>query len=273
MDSLLTRHAAGALLALACAAAMPRAAGAHEFWIEPLDFTVEPGGEVAADVRIGQDFVGDAFPYVAPAVEDAGIRDSEGDRPLTSPTGALPAVRESVRGPGLDTVWIYTTPEEVLHPEWDEFAEFAEYEGIEYVLEQHRARGLPTTDITELFARCAKALVAVGDGAGEDTPVGMPFELVAEANPYAIAKGEAESLPVKVLWQGEPLADVQIRILRRAGEIDVSTLRTDDNGEADIPLGDGGTFVLAAVHIVPWDDEAEAEWFSYWATLTFEVGR
>lgn len=39
------------------------AATAHEFWIEPETYTVDPGDPIIAELRVGQDFKGAAQTY------------------------------------------------------------------------------------------------------------------------------------------------------------------------------------------------------------------
>ena len=42
---------------------LARAAVAHEFWIAPEDYTVDPGAPIVADLRVGQDFEGSPQTY------------------------------------------------------------------------------------------------------------------------------------------------------------------------------------------------------------------
>ncbi len=97
----------------------------------------------------------------------------------------------------------------------------------------------------------------------------MPFELVAEANPYADGM---EMLPVTLTWQGKPVAGRQIAIFRDNGEVTRNTVITDTDGRAEISLAGGGEFLLNAVNIEPIEDR-EVAWESHWASLTFGLPR
>ena len=50
--------------ALVGALLMASPVAAHEFWIEPVDFSTGIDTEIQADLRVGQNFKGDAFPYI-----------------------------------------------------------------------------------------------------------------------------------------------------------------------------------------------------------------
>lgn len=77
------------------------------------------------------------------------------------------------------------------------------------------------------------------------------------------------SLPVRLFWQGEPLPNIQIRIFHRGGDIEETTVRTDTEGRAQIPLTASGFFLLNAVHMLEVEQKNGAVWKSYWASLSF----
>ena len=248
----------------------PLTAGAHEFWIEPVRFRVDTGSEIVADLKRGQDFKGDALPYLPNNSKEAWVVDLDGKRPPRQRIGDIPAFREAPDRSGLHILAYYSTPSRLTYKEPGKFARFLENKGLGRVLREHRERGLPETGFSEAYSRCAKALVQSGDGGGGDVEIGMPIELVTKANPYALPAAET-ALPVALLWQGEPLANAQITVFREKDGLEVTKVRTGPNGDASIPLHDGGRFLLNAVHIIPWNEKPKDAWHSYWASLTFEI--
>jgi uncharacterized GH25 family protein len=121
-----------------------------------------------------------------------------------------------------------------------------------------------------MFWRCAKSLLLAGaaDPQHGDRPLGFPLELVAERNPYALATGE--SLPVRLTFRGQPLAGALVQALRRGTRAPAIAVRTDREGRVTLPLPDAGMWLVKAVHTLPAAAGADAEWASYWASLTFE---
>ena len=270
----LRRHRPFALVCLFCLITAPLSAGAHEFWIQPLQSRVAAGEEIVAHMRLGQDFKGDIYPFVPQRSNGAWVVDADGTRPAGARLGDIPAFTETAGPPGLHILAYHSTASRLSYKEPGKFAAFLEAEGLQWALADHQARGLSETGFDEAFSRCAKALVQSGDGDGDgggsDTVIGMPIELVADANPYTLPAG-ATDLPVRLLWQDAPMADAQIKIFRKNGALEVTTVRTGPDGGALIPLGDGGRFLLSAVQIIPWDELPKDAWHSYWASLTFEI--
>lgn len=246
---------------------------AHEFWIEPLDFYLETGEPVVANLKVGQDMKGDVYPYLPQRFIEFSISGPQGKRPVKERLGAIPAASEQALGSGLQVLAYHSTPSTVSYDSFEKFEKFLREENLTGIAEAHRKRGLPEVGFTEAFTRYAKALVQVGDGAGQNSPIGMPFELVAQTNPYA--DQGADELIVRLLWQGQGMADTQIKVFRKPaqGEVIVTKVMTDAEGRATIAIGEGGTYLLSAVHmIVPSKEvvrETYAVWQSLWASLTF----
>ena len=69
-------------------------------------------------------------------------------------------------GEGLLTLIHVTTDSRISWDEWEKFESFVRHKDAAWVLDEHRARGLPETGIKENYSRYAKSLVAIGDGDG-----------------------------------------------------------------------------------------------------------
>lgn len=248
-------------------------ASAHEFWIEPQDFSVPMETEIKADLRVGQDFKGDAFPYIPARFSAFTSYDKRGEADVGGTTGDLPALQLTPRSEGLKIVTYVSAGERIRFRGWDKFAEYLDLEGLTRIPALHDARGLPRNDIRELYTRCAKTLVSVGDDAtDQDRATGMRLELVAGRNPLAVTPGTEMSFTL--LWQGKPLADTQVALFRKSDNADTGTrtlARTDENGKASFTLPAQGTYMAASVHMIEAPADRNADWQSYWASLTFGV--
>ena len=248
---------------------------AHEYWIEAEKFHPASPDELTADLRVGSDLSGEAFPWLKQSFTAVQFWPPEGDAvPLTGRMGDLPALRLAPEDDGLHRVSVETTPSFVIYDKPETFPHYLDYEGLTGVLEAHRARGLPDTGFGERYVRNARALVQVGEvieGQG-DAPTGMPFELVAEGNPFTDG---LKDLQVRLFWQGEPVADTQVALFYAAPDaprpdgVERTLYRTDTEGRVTVPLLGPGLHLLSAVRIEPVDDSAAAVWQSWWASLTF----
>jgi uncharacterized GH25 family protein len=269
MLSLITLRVVSACLGLFVGLTLP--ASAHEFWIEPKAFRVEPGAAIIADLKVGQNFRGDTYPYLKSQFVSFRVSDRAGARDIKGDEGDAPAVNIRSAAKGLHVISYLATAHRLDYDKWEDFVSYLEYEGLGWVAEAHKRRGLPESGFAEEYVRCAKALVQVGEPSAtdKDLATGMPLELIADQNPYAAPP--PSELPVTLLWRGKPLGDIQIRVFQDNGTVTETTTRTDPTGKAVISLQGGGRFLLNAVHMQEAPPEQTARWESYWASLTFEV--
>ena len=97
-----------------------------------------------------------------------------------------------------------------------------------------------------------------------------PLEIVPLKNPFALKTGDA--LKVRVFFKGKPLAGSNLGWDHPGGDdlLAVGTVRTDDKGEALIPVTRTGLMTIRLTHMTR-PKAADYEWESLWTTLTFRV--
>ncbi|WP_102107551.1 DUF4198 domain-containing protein [Oceaniglobus roseus] len=262
-------------LSLVALALSTSAAVAHEFWIDPQDFTPDPGANIVADIRVGQSFNGSSYAYIPDNFRLFELAQGETRTPVEGRIGDRPALDAAPLGEGLNVILHVTRDYALTWKEWQKFADFVTHKDFDGVIEAHRAKGHPEKDFTEMYSRYGKSLVAVGEGAGQDRAYGLLTEIVALKNPYT--DDLSSGLPVRVLYQDAPRKDVQVEIFAKApdGSVTTTTTRTDDKGEATIPVTPGDTYLLDAVVMREPSAELAAKtgalWESLWASLTFRA--
>jgi uncharacterized GH25 family protein len=243
---------------------------AHDFWIEPSTFTPEPGQRVAVRLRVGDDFPGGRVPRMAWFLERFTVVGKGPEAEVAGVEGIDPAGYVLAGEPGLH-VLVYDSRPDALTLSGRGFEKHLAEQGLERVSAARGERGETGAQARELFSRCAKALVAVGERSGEgyDRRVGLPLELIPEKNPFLLSPGE--DLPLLLLYLGDPVAGVWVQARNpRRPEESVSG-RTDASGRVRLRLASGGFWLVKAVHMVPAPQGAGADWESFWASLTFEA--
>ena len=85
-------------------------------------------------------------------------------------------------------------------------------------------------------------------------------------DPYGPDK--AEDLPVLVLFNGKPIDGVGVSVLLKGAARAPVAVRTR-NGQALVKLDAPGEWLIKAVHMLEYQP-ADADWISYWASLTIE---
>ena len=92
---------------------------------------------------------------------------------------------------------------------------------------------------------------------------------MAERNPYAIRAGQ--DLPVRLTYENRPLAGALVVAMNRVNPSEKLAARTDSDGRVRFRLRPGGMWLIKAVHMIPAPAGTNAEWASFWASLTFEL--
>lgn len=261
------KFAKAALLLFIATVSAP--AGAHEFWLEPSDYTPDPEERIGIAHNYGQHFKGDGLPYVGEWHQRYIVRDNGKIRKVRGFDGDLPAVQMAFDDGGLKIFGYFGTPEPQSYDTLAKYEDYVRKVGLDHIVALHRQRGKPTTNIRELYARNAKLLLGVGNAAGKDRALGLPLELIAARNPYTLKPGDR--LSVQLLYRGKPVGGVAVFAFNSADPENPVKSVTDPNGQADIWLPAAGPYLLNAVHMFEPAAGDKADWSSLWASLTFSV--
>ena len=246
---------------------------AHDFWIEPTTFHPEVGSMVGLSLRVGQGFRGDAVPLMPDkivkfvTVSAAGVETAAGGIP-----GRDPAGRARVAEPGFVIAGYRSSPSSLELPA-DKFEAYLKDEGLEKIIAMRARRGDSEKPSKEIYSRCAKALLDAG-GAGTtgfDRALGFRLELVSETSPKKLPANAGGSIPIRLLFEGKPLAEALVVAMNRDEPDKRLSARTDKAGRVVLALPRGGVWLVKAVHMVPAPAESGADWESLWASLTFEA--
>ena len=240
---------------------------AHEFWLAPKNYIVEANTQIIAELRVGQMLRGTEFPYLTSSIQAFTITTRNNTGNVKGFEGDIPALSYTATEPGLHIIAYHSTASMLTHKTWEKFLKYLSYEGLDEIANAHQAQNLPESNFTEAFIRCAKTLVQVGpiSPQDKDKPLGLPFELVAENNPF---KQGLKTLKVTLLRLGKPVAGRQVALFRNDGTITRNLFKTDMQGQVKIPIMGAGTFLLSATDLQPVQDSAVV-WESHWASLSF----
>ncbi|MGB0505313.1 MAG: DUF4198 domain-containing protein [Pikeienuella sp.] len=250
-------------------------AQAHEFWLEPHDYSVAVGEEISADLKNGENFKGATYSYIPEQFSSFNVHTRKGTAPVPGRRGDYPALTMKATTGGLHVFAFASARNVIVYPNFEKFKKFATGVGLDWVIEQHIEREMPQERVREHYYRYAKALVKVGSGAGNDKFTGMPFELVAEINPYSSAAKKGVRL--RLYQDGVPAPNFELQVFNfppGQSKAVKTILHTDATGRALVPRGDGGEFMVNAVQIlVPGTEDAAggAQWTSIWATSNYSL--
>jgi len=257
-----------ALLAAALSLAAP--VFAHDFWIEPSTFRPAVGSTLGVRLVVGQRFRGDALPRNPAMIARFVLVTEAGETSIGGRAADEPAGSVLIDQTGLALI-AYRSLESPVSLEAAKFEDYLKEEGLEAVIAARAKRGDSQKPSRELFSRSAKLLIAA-DGSGTtgyDRVLGLTLELVPEKNPYAMKGGE--ELPVRLLYEGKPLADALVVALAYDEPVKKIAQRSDAKGRVSLRLPREGVWLVKAVHMVPLAGNPNADWRSIWTSLTFEL--
>jgi len=266
-------------LALCCAPLF-----AHDFWIEPASFRPHAGAPFAIELKVGDFAVGDSVARNDSRTVDFTLHGPDGVKPVVGRDGATPAGFVRVESEGLYVLGYRSHPTAV---ELDaaKFEGYLREKGLDSVAAERARLGESTQPARERYSRCAKSIVRVGTHGSQefDAMLGYPLEIAPELNPCDLfaAGATPARLPVRVFFDGAPLANALVAALdldaparpESGAHAEPILARTDSQGRASLPLPRSGRWLLAVVHMQRAANRAEADWESYWASLTFETTR
>ena len=180
--------------------------------------------------------------------------------------------------PGTYLIGVSTAPR-VITLGAEDFNEYLVHDGLADVIERRAAAGRTGEDATERYSKHAKGLVQVGDARSGQWAheLGYPVEFVPLRNPYDLVVGD--ELEVRFLRAGRPVPGQLLyanhehyHAHNAQGEhVEVVSTRTNAEGVATVPLSGAGRWYVRAIHMVETTSEADVDYESNWATLTFEV--
>ena len=251
-------------------------AAAHDFWIQPDAFSMAPSATLSLVLNIGHAEARQRSPIA---------RDRITRFEVIAPNGARTDLRPELRGarqehdgsvrvqaPGTYVIVLETDDRAWSYLPSDRFNEYAADEGLAPALRQREGTGRMEVDATEKYSRRAKALVHVRGAASAQSavtePLGLSLEIVPEVDPYA--KPIPASLPVRVIYEGRPLAGALVKLTDLDDDAQpVETHVTDPAGRARFVMPASGNWLVNVVWTRPLPSSDETDFATTFSSLTF----
>jgi hypothetical protein len=248
------------------------AAFAHDSWLQAEPPARADPGKVVLNLALGEGFVVEELrPYAAARTVSFFRRGPDGDVALQAQDGAIPAWQGDLPVPGGYLFALERKPAS-LELEPAKFDAYLESEGLGQALAERRAAGEGSLPGRETYVRFLKAWVPVGPGPflAPFDPVGHRLEFTLVDPPMA-----GTSLRVALAWEGAPLADhpvtAHVRRAERPEQVETTTVRTDQAGNATFALAAEGRWLLRTVFMERCRGCEGADWSSAWTSFSFPV--
>ncbi|MBI3677328.1 MAG: DUF4198 domain-containing protein [Proteobacteria bacterium] len=266
-----------ALFAAMASLIAANSAAAHDFWVQPQAYWVKPQAETTVTLQVGHGPFRQRSPIplhritrfmaVAP---DRGVIDLRANLHLGAKTedGAF-----RFRAPGAYVIVFKTDDHAQSFLPAIRFNDYLNFEGLTLALEQRKRTHQMDADGSENYSRVAKSIVQVGPPVPASQsritePLGLPLEIVPEANPYS--EPRPPTLPVCVIFEGRRLAGALIMLTNLEHDAaPVEMHRTDRAGRARFKMPTNGYWLLNVVWTKPQPMSRDTDFETTFSSLSF----
>lgn len=259
------------IAALIVSVILATAAIAHDTWLIPDRFLVEPNSSVLLDLTSGM-----AFPSLETSIKPERI-----DSAKCRLAGRTVALSDLTPGPkslrfkarlsdvGMATLWIELKPRALeLTPK--QVQEYLDEIEAPLTVRQQWASAKGPRHWREVYTKHAKTFVQVGESQADSSwsePVGMSLEIVPETDPTRLRSGD--EFAFRVLENGAPLADFPIGFVPEESD-KPQIRRTDKEGRVRYRLAMSGRWLLRGTKLRK-ATQPGVDWESDFTTLTVRV--
>lgn len=274
LTSGLTSHLQNAIL-LSMSLALPSLpAQAHEYWMQAAPYSPAVGSSSNLTLQFGELYQGEHTPFVLGRFtrfehySGAGKDDlsKRVPRALELPRLPLSIAQAGSHLVAFDAAANYVT----LAP--DKFFDYLHEEGLDAINRQRAATGQAATPGRERYFRNVKTLLR-GGGVSDNTftvKTGQQLEIMPLSDPLLLKPGQ--TLELALQFAGQPLAGALLKAWhKRDGQLTIVRATSDARGQVAVALPWAGDWMLSVVHMLPSTETKNADWDSYWGSLTFEV--
>ncbi|GAB3989223.1 hypothetical protein GCM10028807_13660 [Spirosoma daeguense] len=243
----------------------------HEFWLQPTRFFANVGDKINLQVLVGEGFEGERSEGKKNRIIQYRHHSNQ------TVTDLAPALSGDTYGDVLVSLnetgthlFSFANTPKFLAMKPDSFLLYLQEDGLDNVIEARKKLGETNKPSRELYQRCVKTLVQVGNK-HDDTfakNTGMILEIIPAKNPYTQMAGQ--EIVYKILFKNKPLEGALVRYWNRDAthKLTEQKQRSDKMGHVTFRLRSGSNMV-SLVRMVAHENITEADWHSYWGSLTF----
>jgi uncharacterized GH25 family protein len=250
---------------------------AHDFWLEPDPYWVQPQTLTPLTLQVGHGPSRQRSPIRISRIARFEAVTPDGSktdlRADLHPGGAVSDGELRFERPGTYVLVLATDTRAQSHLSAIRFNDYLVAEGLTAALEYRKQAHQMDIDGLESYSRVAKSIVHVGSSEEEPTgqvtrAVGLPLEIVPERNPYA--EPRLARLPVRVIYEGQPLQGALVKLTNLAQDAQpVETQLTDSVGRATFAMPKEGRWLLNVIWTKPLSGSHETDFETVFSSLSF----
>ena len=235
---------------------------AHELWLEADQYQLKDSEKLIANIKVGQDLVGESYPYLSQETEKLFLVSKKDFKKLNQIDGDYPAIQQSVSYSGIQYLYYQSNKEFLKYQDYKTFVEFTDEYNLNYDVKN---KNIPN----EIYQRFAKIIFNGEPTSFFITKQNLEFEIVNKNNPYQNNLSE-----LQIFLKKKPFKDKKFVVFfKNENAFERKIYQTDTNGFAKIDSSKKGLYLISAVHLETLNliDQIKykADYYSRWASLTF----
>jgi len=236
---------------------------AHELWLEADKYKLKSGEKLIANIKVGQDLVGESYPYLSQETERLFLVSKKNLTKLNQIDGDYPAIQQSINYSGVQYLYYQSSKDFLKYEDYKSFVEFTD----EYNLSYDKSNKNPPS---EVYQRFAKIIFKGEQKSFFKIKQNLEFEIINQNNPYQNNLSE-----IQILIKNKPFLNKQFVVFfKNENEFERKIYQTDLYGFAKIDTTKKGLYLISAVDLEALNligqIKYKADYFSRWASLTFK---
>jgi len=244
---------------------------AHEFWLEPEKFIYEPGDPINIRFLVGENFEGENWSGNSLKVNQLNFYSKDYTDDLSSEISDEKgdSIQISLYDEGT-AMLTFNSNNSFINLDAEKFNEYLKEDGLQTAIDYRREHNESDSAGKEFFQRSVKTILQIGEVKDNTSSkkTNLPLDIIPLQNPYDLK--ENDSLTVKILFKKTPLKNAHIKAWNRIDNHTTFTDYTsDEKGEIHLPVNQKGKWMISTVKMVRLNNNKEADWQSYWGSLTW----
>ena len=236
---------------------------AHELWLEADQYKLKSSEKLIANIKVGQNLVGESYPYLSQETERLFLVSKKGFEKLNQIDGDYPAIQQSVNYGGIQYLYYQSNKEFLKYQDYKTFIEFTDEYDLNYDLKN---KNIPN----EIYQRFAKIIFNGESNSFFKTKQNLEFEIINQNDPYQNNISE-----IKIFLKKKPFINKKfIVFFKNENAFERKIYQTDTNGFVKIDSSKKGLYLISAVHLETLNlfgkIKYKADYYSRWASLTFK---
>jgi len=244
----------------------------HEFWIQPDKFIYKHAEAANIKFLVGKNFAGENWTGDKDKIRNLSlyfedVTDTNFDDNLGNGKGDSLQIAMLDEGTVMLTL---NTTNSFIDLDAAKFNACLREDGLTETLNYREKNGDTAKNGHENYQRSVKTIFQVGSTYTNvyKRRTNLPLDIIPVENPYTVSKDG--NFKVKLFFLGEKLKNTKVRVWQKLDDkISQEEYLTDDEGEVKFFLSPQGEWMVSCVKMVGLENDPNAEWQSYWGSLTW----